>query len=293
MSIFYSADRANEQAANQPPERPASLDQYAVADNSQLQRPMTQIQDRAQTQFPLVDKDGRQEAQGPILHVNNFDRNGQPAGTSEYNYSDNQSSGVKLNGYVDRDAQGNIKEFAVRKPALFADQKDVFMVFKATPGHPIDEASMKHVYDLLRPDVPQAQRLANQQELNRERPLSDNLQHNIGNQIMAIRLDPQTGQRFVVRDMRIDPNTGQTIANGQNPMICWKAPDGSNFRYPESRLPDSDKLDLANASWHGNMRTPLAFLQGGAQRPMRRMQAAPPPGPQEYPQVPQGGPVKM
>jgi hypothetical protein len=291
MSIFYSADRANEQAANQPPERPASLDQYAVADNTQMQRPMTQVGDRAQTQFPLVGKDGQQEAQGPILHVNNFDANGQPAGTSEYKYSDNQPTGVKLNGYVDRDAQGNIKEFAVRKPALFADQKDVFMVFRATPGHPIDEASMQHVQDLLRPDVPQAQRLANQQELNKERPLSDNLQHNIGNQIMAIRLDPQTGQRFVVRDMRVDPNTGQTIANGQNPVLCWKAPDGSTYRYPVAKLPDADKSDIANATWHGNLRTPLTFMQGAQQRPMRRVQAQPPLN-QDY-QVQPSGPTKM
>jgi hypothetical protein len=267
MSMFYSPDRANEQqiAANQPPERPASLDQYAHGDRPPA--PMTQIVDRAQTQFPLVGRDGQTEAQGPILHVNNTDRSGQPAGTSEYKYSDYQPNGVKLNGYVDKDAQGNIKEFAVRKPALFADQKDVFMVFRSTPDHPIDPAQMNHVFDLLRPDVPQAQRLANQQELDRERPMVGNLQHNMGNQIMAIRLDPQTGQRFTIRDMRIDPNTGHTIASGQNPVMCWQARDGSTWRYPVAKLPDADKADIANATWHGNMRTSLSVVQRRAAPP--------------------------
>ncbi len=278
MSMFFSPERANEIASNQaPPERPASLDQYAAGDGQQAQRPMTQVADRAQTQFPLIGKDGQQEAQGPILHVNNFDASGQPAGTSEYKYSDYQPNGVKLNGYVDRDAQGNIKEFAVRKPALFPDQKDVFMVFRPTPDHPIDEKQMNHVFDLLRPDGTQAQRLANQQQLDAERPMAGNLMHNVGNQIMAVRLDPQTGQRFVVRDMRVDPNTGQTIAGAQNPMLCWAAPDGTTYRYPVAKLPDADKNDLSNATWHGNMRTPLSLLQGQQQRPIRRPVQPPPP----------------
>jgi hypothetical protein len=284
---FFNPNEANREAAAMAQgnhTRPESLDQYAAGDGQQGRQPLHQIGDRAQTQFPLIGKDGQQEQQQPILHVNNFDRTGNSTGTSEYKYSDYQPNGVKLNGYVDRDAQGNVKEFAVRKPALFADQKDVFMVFRPTPGHPIDENQMKHVFELLRPDVPQAQRLQNQKQLNDERPLSANLMHNVGNQVMAIRLDPVTGQRFTIRDMRIDPNTGNAMASGQHPMLCWQGADGKNYRYDVGQLPDADKADVGNATWHGNMRAPLTFLHpGGQQRQMRRPiqpQMAPPGQPQ-------------
>ena len=238
-------------------------DNMQVADN----RPYSGLNDRGRSdrvedrlQVGAVGKDGQPEPQNPIHTVDHLDRAGNLAGKSEYNYTPNEGTGVKLNGYVDRDAQGNIKEFAVRKPALFRDQKDVYMVFKATPGHPINEEQMRHVEDLLRPDVSPEQRKANQLQLNAERPLADNLQHNMGKQIVALRLDPQTGQRFEVRDMRIDPNTGRQITDHSNPTLCWKGPQGEYFKTPVANLPDFDKQDLANATWHGNMRQPLRFL---------------------------------
>ncbi|MBU6450594.1 MAG: hypothetical protein KGS72_02365 [Cyanobacteria bacterium REEB67] len=225
----------------------------------------TRVAERFNPGRPVIGRDGQQEPQNPIHLVNNYDRAGNLVGSSEYNYSANEGTGVKLNGYVDRDAQGNIKEFAVRKPALYADQKDVYMVFRATPGHPIDEGQMQHINQLLRPDVSPEQRRANQVQLNNERPLADNLQHNMGKQIVALRLDPQTGQRFEVRDMRIDPNTGRQITSESNPTLCWKGPHGEYFRTPVASLPDFDKQDLANATWHGNMRQPLRFLNEAAQ----------------------------
>jgi len=229
----------------------------------------TRIVDYYQPRNGLIGTDRQQEEVKPIHTVQKFDTRGNRVGTSEYVYHNNERYGALMDGYVDRDARGNVTEFAVRKPKIDKDQKDVFMVFRPTPGHPIDEQQMQHVMELLRTDLPADQRLANQAKLNAERPMEANLVKNSNNQITAVDLDPQTGQRFVVRDMRVDPVNGRKISDGPNPVLCWDGPNKTTYRYPVANMTQQDQADLNNAKWHGNMREPLRFLYEGGQ-PVRR-----------------------
>jgi hypothetical protein len=313
MGVLFSPDEANHEAilaqqANQP--QPSGLDQArdAIAGPGDRQAGQPQptgdgmgssrIVDRVDSQFPLIGKDGQQEPNKPIEHVDNLDAAGNKIGSSEYMYTNYQPNGVKLNGYIDRDAQGNITEFAVRKPALYKDQKDVFMVFRAPPGQPFTAEQQQKIFgsddegghhkgilELLRPDVSADERAANQRQLNAERPLAGNLVHNLGNQVVAVRLDPETGQRFTIRDMRTDPMTGRPMnidpATGQHthldatgkmvenshPELCWQGPNGTIYRVDVAKLPDADKQDIGNATWHGNLRAPLSFLPRRAPQP--------------------------
>jgi len=296
---FFSPDHANEVAQAQgqgpTPQRPAGLDHPgdqpqpprpgdAQAGQPQGQPPFsdvpvaTQVVDRANV--ALKNKHGDAEPQKPILDVDNFNAAGTKIGTSHYMYSPMQPNGARLNGYVDKDAQGNIKEFAVRIPQAFSDKtKSPFTVYRATEGHPIDEAKMNKMFQMLSPDLPPDQLAQNMNTLNQYRPFRENLLDNRGEQIVAVRLDPQTGQRFTVRDMRFDPKllaqpgfdpSRVPLSDGSNPFLCWQAPNGTVYRYPMAKLSNADEADIANAQYHGNMHSSLVLPTLTGKGPQRR-----------------------
>ncbi|MBS2010192.1 MAG: hypothetical protein JST01_24295 [Cyanobacteria bacterium SZAS TMP-1] len=270
QAIFYAnnpdapAGQFEQQARQQAYSGDGRFEQTQQQGGSPRPDVSTRIMDYIQPKSDLIGADGRTEQIRPIHAVQKFDSRGNRVGTSEYVYHDNQRFGAIMDAYVDRDAAGHISEFAVRKPKTDPNQKDVFMVFRSTPENPISEQQMKHVVDLLRTDRPAAERAANQAQLNAERPLEANLVNNVGKQITAIDLDPQTGQRFVVRDMAVPVNTNPPSST-LVPFLCWDGPNRSTYRYPVAQMPPEDKADVANARWHGNMRTPLRFLYEGGQ----------------------------
>lgn len=224
---------------------------------------MTQITGRLPEQAHAVGfRDGKPEPNQPIHHVDNFDRQGNKIGTSDYIYPRAADGSVQMNGYIDRDANGAVKEFAVRLPRLAADkdpvfQKDVFMVYRPRPGQPIDEQQMNETirllsnYDLKGQPKSAAQALADQNTYFQTEPLGNNMIRLRDMQVISVALDPDTGRRFTVRAQE---RSG--LPEGQKE-LTWFEPGKVGQMVRLDRLSQEDNLALLNAKLHGNLRTSI------------------------------------
>lgn len=277
------------------PPRPQGLDDF-VQQDYQRERPTnrdvpvsTEIS-KVNPQAVLVGTDGRREANPAIAVVNNYDREHRIMGSSQYVYGGG-ANGNDMNGYIDRDADGNVKEFAVRKVDPNGDvRKDMFLVFRARPGENLDPEQMKRVFGLLRTDLPRDVQARNQAILNDERPLADNILPSRGDTLTGILVDPNTGKRFEMRRQLTAPTDSNPDRRPQlHDFISWDRPDGKKWRIDRNQLdPNSDEAIVRIATRHGNMRTSFNFLSSNPnvpnpgqfpQPPRERVQRIPPPPP--------------
>jgi hypothetical protein len=227
---------------------------------------MTQITARLPEQAHAVGfKDRQPEPNQTIRHVDNFDRQGNKMGGSDYIYPKAADGSVQMNGYVDRDANGAIKEFAVRLPRLKDDrdpvfQKDVFMVYRARPGVPIDENQMNETirllsnYDMQGQKKSPEQALADQSKFFKTEPLGDNLIRLRDMQVISVGLDPETGKRFTVRAQELAKGPDGRPQQEGPKELTWFEPGKTGQMVRLDRLSAEDNQTLLNAKMHGNLR---------------------------------------
>jgi hypothetical protein len=224
----------------------------------------TEVASRLPDSVVAVGTDGQREPRQPIRQVENFDAAGKSMGTSDYIYPRTNNGKVQMNGYVDRDANGDIKEFAVRLPRLKNDespvfQRDVFMVYRAKPGQPIDQESVDRITSLVSAykengdKKTPAEALRDQNTYFNGNILGGNMLRLRENQVIAVGLDPESGKRFTVR--------AQEMAEKQEtpPKLTWFEAGKPGQMISLDRLSPADAQAIANASVHGNLRSPLSL----------------------------------
>lgn len=224
----------------------------------------TEVATRLSDKAVAIGQDGKREPNQPIRRVENFDAAGKSIGSSDYIYPRTNDGRVQMNGYIDRDAAGNIKEFAVRLPKLKNDespvyQRDVFMVYRAKPGQPIDQESVNRVMGLLNvykengDKKTPAESIRDQNVYFQSGVLGGNMLRLRENQVIGVGLDPETGKRFTVRAQELSEKQ-ETPAK-----LTWFEPGKPGQMIAVDKLSPADAAAIANASVHGNLRTPLTL----------------------------------